>query len=453
MAYNDRRATSVHLFAYLLLAGRDARRLPRCRWRPARLGDVPRRRAGQGLLVRHPPRAERGRHGRPVRHARPEPGTRPAASAPTDKAGPRRGDIVILVHAGRYELAEPLVFAPEDSGTAESPTVFAAAPGDEGRVVLSGGRAVSGWKAEPGPRGEWVADLPGLKDGWRFRHVSVDGQWRGRPRLPDGETATYTMAGLAGADPKAPYDTPADRFEYAPGQIDPRWTTLRDVEVVVLHFWIDSHLKIAAVEPDRRVVKLDRTSQLQVHRRASAGPRPLLPRERVRGPRARPVLRERRGRHAALHAARGRVAGSRGSRRAATREPGRVPGRPGLGPVRRAPHPAGPDLLRYGLGARPARRDGRPGVEPGPGRGRRHRGAARRDRGVRAEEPRRLRRSTSATAAAGCASWATSWPGSPPGGSRSTGPSTPSRSAPARRSSPTTGSTTSAASSTAAWAC
>ena len=87
---------------------------------------------------------------------------------------------------GAYELAEPLVFAPEDSGTAESRTVFAAAPGDEGRAVLSGGRLVSGWKEEPGPRGEWVADLPGLKDGWRFRHVSVDGRWRGRPRLPDG---------------------------------------------------------------------------------------------------------------------------------------------------------------------------------------------------------------------------------------------------------------------------
>jgi hypothetical protein len=34
-------------------------------------------------------------------------------------AGPRRGDILILVHAGRYELAEPLVLAPEDSGTAD----------------------------------------------------------------------------------------------------------------------------------------------------------------------------------------------------------------------------------------------------------------------------------------------------------------------------------------------
>jgi hypothetical protein len=174
---------------------------------------------------------------------------------------PRRGDILVLVHAGRYELAEPLVFAPEDFGTAESRTVFAAAPGDEGRAVLTGGRVVSGWKADRGPRGEWVADLPGLKGGWRFRHVSVDGQWRGRTRLPDGETATYTMAGLAGADAKASYDTPADRFEYAPGQIEPAWTALRDVEVVVPHFWLDSHLKIAAVDPGFRVVTLERPSQ------------------------------------------------------------------------------------------------------------------------------------------------------------------------------------------------
>src|SRR4051794_40616984 len=85
-----------------------------------------------------------------------------------DKA-PRRGDIVVLVHAGRYELAEPLVFAPEDSGTAESRTVLAAAPGDEGHAALSGGRLVSGWREKPGARGEWVADLAGLKDAWRFR--------------------------------------------------------------------------------------------------------------------------------------------------------------------------------------------------------------------------------------------------------------------------------------------
>jgi hypothetical protein len=166
--------------------------------------------------------------------------------------------VVVRIQAGRYELPEPLIFGPEDSGTAQSPTVYTAAPGAEGQVVISGGRAITDWKPARGARGEWVADLPGLKDGWRFRFASVNGQWRNRPRLPDGETTTYTMAGLAGADPNAPYDTPADKFEFAAGQIDPNWTAIRDVEIVVCHFWVDSHFKIAAIDSNRRVVKLDR---------------------------------------------------------------------------------------------------------------------------------------------------------------------------------------------------
>ena len=186
------------------------------------------------------------------------------------------GPVVVLLHAGRYELSEPLVFSVEDSGTSESPNVYAAAPGDEGRAEISGGRLVTGWKQERGARGEWVADLPELKGGWRFRHASVDGRWRDRPRLPDGETATYSMAGLAGADAKAAYDTPADKFEYAAGQIDPRWTGIRDVEIVVVHFWVDSHFKIAAVDPDRRVVKLDRRSRRKFTDEHQAGPWPLL---------------------------------------------------------------------------------------------------------------------------------------------------------------------------------
>ena len=260
MAYNYHRVCLLHLFAYsLLLGGRPAACLRADGDRPASVTFHVAERGKDSWSGNIPAPNADGTDGPFATPSRARDAARLLRA--TDRAGSlRRGDVVIFVHAGRYELAEPLVFAPEDSGTAESRTVFAAAPEDQGRVVVSGGRAVAGWKAAPGPHGEWVADLPGLKDGWRFCYVSVDGQWRGRPRLPDGETATYTMAGLAGADPKAPYDTPADRFEYARDQIDPHWTELRDVEVVVVHFWVDSHFKIAGIEPDRRVVKLDRMS-------------------------------------------------------------------------------------------------------------------------------------------------------------------------------------------------
>jgi hypothetical protein len=70
----------------------------------------------------------------------------------------------------------------------------------------------------------------------------------------------FTIAGLAGADPKANYRTPADKFEYAPGQIDPAAPGLTDAEVVVLHFWVAGHYRVKAVDAATRTVTLDRKS-------------------------------------------------------------------------------------------------------------------------------------------------------------------------------------------------
>ncbi len=155
----------------------------------------------------------------------------------------------VVLAGGRYELAEPLVFTPSDSHT----EVVAA---DGAAVALSGGRRVGGWKAGDG--GEWVAPLP-YADGWAFRHAAANGKWVGRSRHP--ETGWYTITGLAGADPKAKYNTPADRFEFAPGQIDANWKNLTDVEAVVLHFWVDTHLPVAGVDADKNVVRFDRSSR------------------------------------------------------------------------------------------------------------------------------------------------------------------------------------------------
>jgi hypothetical protein len=73
----------------------------------------------------------------------------------------------IILRGGVYELAEPLLFRPEDSGTPAGPTFLAAAPNES--PVLSGGVAVKGWKkASDAVRGlpkeaqdnVWVADAP-----------------------------------------------------------------------------------------------------------------------------------------------------------------------------------------------------------------------------------------------------------------------------------------------------
>ena len=52
----------------------------------------------------------------------------------------RRGPVVVMVRGGTYCLREPLVLGPEDSGTAESPVIYCAAPGEEANLPVSPAR-------------------------------------------------------------------------------------------------------------------------------------------------------------------------------------------------------------------------------------------------------------------------------------------------------------------------
>jgi alpha-galactosidase len=91
-------------------------------------------------------------------------------------------DVLVLIRGGTYQQAQTLVFGPEDSGTAHHSITYAAAPGE--RVVVSGGRKITGWK-----RGEgaiWNAELPEVKAGqWYFRQLFVNGRRAMRARTPN----------------------------------------------------------------------------------------------------------------------------------------------------------------------------------------------------------------------------------------------------------------------------
>ncbi|WP_419699482.1 hypothetical protein [Mucilaginibacter sp. NFX135] len=95
---------------------------------------------------------------------------------------PIKGGIYIKVLAGVYQLAEPLFVRPEDSGTADSPTII---EGEGiGKTVLSGGVTVTGWRKVntviPGLPAEakgkvWEADAPMIGDEpLQFRQLWVN---------------------------------------------------------------------------------------------------------------------------------------------------------------------------------------------------------------------------------------------------------------------------------------
>ncbi|MGB2936891.1 MAG: right-handed parallel beta-helix repeat-containing protein [Phycisphaerae bacterium] len=160
--------------------------------------------------------------------------------------------VTVYLRGGTYFLARTLLLTPEDSGTESCPITYAAYRGET--PVLSGGRRIAGWRKEDG---RWVTDVPGVKKGtWRFRQLFVSGERRLRPRLP--RRGYFRVA--AGYEAES-YHEGADCFIFAPGDLEAGWRNLQDIEVVVLHFWVDTHLPVKSIDPKARRVTFTRKSR------------------------------------------------------------------------------------------------------------------------------------------------------------------------------------------------
>ena len=160
--------------------------------------------------------------------------------------------LTVWVRGGRYALSTPLRFGPEDSG----PTTYAAYPGEE--PVLDGGTAIGGWN-ETTVNGvtAWVADVSAvLQDGQPFRSLFVNGQRAVRPRLPKQD---FFWMAEAPHCPDGQLFEGADHFKAKPGDIQ-EWRNLNDVDVIVMHFWVEERMPIASFDPETGEVQSSRRS-------------------------------------------------------------------------------------------------------------------------------------------------------------------------------------------------
>jgi len=156
--------------------------------------------------------------------------------------------VTVYVRGGVYELRAPIIFSPEDSGTEKCPITYAAYPHEV--PVLSGGRAIAGWKRAPNiGHGElWEAEVPGVKQGeWYFHEIFVDGQRRQRARAP--------RKGFFYVDGNMTQGSPAE-FRFHAGDIRSKWAGQPDVDLVVLQAWTVMRAHIMAVDKARRTVAL-----------------------------------------------------------------------------------------------------------------------------------------------------------------------------------------------------
>ena len=166
------------------------------------------------------------------------------------QAGLLNEPVNIKLQGGTYRLAREVVFGPEDSGTAACPITYMAAGTEP--VVLDGGRRITGWKQHDAKL--WVTDLPEVAHGqWRFRQLYVNGHQRPRARIPN-EGFLRVAACPEGTPKTTGYHKACQSFQFKPGDIRPDWTNLSDVEVIVYHFWTDSHLPIQSVNVESNLV-------------------------------------------------------------------------------------------------------------------------------------------------------------------------------------------------------
>jgi len=149
-------------------------------------------------------------------------------------------DIHVLLAEGIYRIAEPVVISPEHAPGPGKLVIR----GEQGKkVVISGGRIISGWR-KVGNRFEAV--IPEVAQGeWDFRELFVNGRRATRARSPNGKFVRIDKAGPDRRTSLYVYPQDAGIFK----------ADLSTAEFVYLHDWSTSRVRIAGFDPATLEVK------------------------------------------------------------------------------------------------------------------------------------------------------------------------------------------------------
>ncbi len=156
-----------------------------------------------------------------------------------------KGGIRIIMGRGSYQLHEPVVIRPEDSGTKDSPTEVVAAANE--KVVLSGGIQLKGWqklnKNLPGLPKEavgkvWVTDIPNF-DGsdLQFRQLWVNGHKAIRAKNYNGEEMGRILSWNS-----------EKQTCIIPLQKNISLTNVKGMEMLIHQWWAIANLRVKSVK-------------------------------------------------------------------------------------------------------------------------------------------------------------------------------------------------------------
>lgn len=178
-------------------------------------------------------------------------------------SGQVSGPVRIVFAAGRYPLAAPVTFGPEDSGTPDSPITYAGDP--EGETVIDGGLCITGWKV--GADGLWEAVLPeavrtggGIEALWvngrRATRARIqNGAWGRLPGAPSERVLQEGGASVPWAKDRCEQTLPLPEAEFARlAALPPE--ELHQARLVVCHSWAISQRQILGLDAGKKAAVL-----------------------------------------------------------------------------------------------------------------------------------------------------------------------------------------------------
>lgn len=163
--------------------------------------------------------------------------------------------IKVIFSGGTYQLSEPIIFTPEDSGTKSFAISYEAA--SQQQVTISGGKVITGWQETQlnGLR-LWKANLPKSLKNVNLQHLWVNGQRRIRARYPnEGYLNIKSVSHRKGQNW---YD--GDRQLTYKAKDLPCNIELQGSEAVVLNRWVESRLPVAKVARKQRTLYFEKES-------------------------------------------------------------------------------------------------------------------------------------------------------------------------------------------------
>ncbi len=166
------------------------------------------------------------------------------------------GPVTVWIRGGTYRLTRPLRFTAADSGSESAPITYEAYTGE--KPVFTGDQAIAAhWHSYSGNPQIKVTPIAQVAQGqWNFNLLSINNQPRDRARMP-AKGQTYSIVPFDQSHP-LPADDPDRRLHFyaRPGDINPHWTNLQDIEMSKIARFTNSREKLLSMDPAYSLVTL-----------------------------------------------------------------------------------------------------------------------------------------------------------------------------------------------------